>query len=98
MQLDASESKRKQGENDKSLSILCSRCTKKHPHNKCLFVVVKICNVCSENHDTINWPCFPGLKVMYQNNEKNYEHVYFINQRRFGHPRHSFHGALNIST
>jgi hypothetical protein len=51
-QLDTLKIKKKQEEEEATLTIFCARCRKMHPLRECPLDNVKVCAICADNHDT----------------------------------------------
>ena len=80
-QMDTMQVKRKQEEAERSLAILCPRCTRKHPTNECPLNVIEVFLFCEEDHGTEKCLSLLGLKFLYQGGEVRLDKLYFINER-----------------
>jgi hypothetical protein len=65
-QLDTIKVKKKQEEENLGLSILCSKCRKRHPLRECPLNTVSICGICMENHSTEDYPSLPSWQVVFK--------------------------------
>jgi hypothetical protein len=58
--------KRKQEEENATLTIFCPRCRKRHPEKECPINIIEICGLCTEDHPTNECPSLPGLKAIFK--------------------------------
>ena len=74
---------KKKSETD-SLAIFCPKCRKKHALRECPLEakVVETCVICSESHETKNFPSIPGLKAIFQEETTSNptESLYFVSR------------------
>lgn len=78
--LDTLKIQNKQKAEAEALAIFCPKCKKKHALRECPLdaKVVETCMVCSESHDTKDFPSIPGLKAVFQEDPNSIESLCFI--------------------
>jgi hypothetical protein len=81
-QLDVLQAKQKKTEAEQTLAIFFHRCRRKHGPRDCPLDVVRVCAICTKDHDTEQCPSLPGLKVVFREAEEETEPLYLMAQRR----------------
>jgi hypothetical protein len=80
-QMDTLQVKHKQLELDRTMSIFCLTCRKKHPGRECPLNFIEECAICKLNHVTSSCPSLPGLKAVFQGTGKDMEQLYLMGSR-----------------
>ena len=65
-QLDTIKVKKKQEEENPTLSIFFSKCRKRHPLKECPLNTISICGICMENNSTEDYPSLRGLQAIFK--------------------------------
>ena len=68
-QLDALQAKKMQEGECTVMRILCPRCKPKHPQQEFPLNNISVCDICTNDHTTENFPSFLGLQVIYKSGE-----------------------------
>jgi hypothetical protein len=67
--LDTLKIKKKQEEENATMSIYCPRCRRKHSSRECLLVNISVFGFYKEDHVTEKCPSFPGLLAIYRSGD-----------------------------
>jgi hypothetical protein len=103
-QLDVLQVKQEKVEAEQTLAIFFHRCRKKHGSRECLLDIVRVCAICTKDHDKKDFPSLLGLKVVFKEAEEEMKPLYLMDQRRqwqswpqntFQYPSSFFPGQYN---
>ena len=100
-QLDTLKIHNKQQAEAEALTIFCPKCRNKHALRECPLEakVVETCVICSENHETKEFPSIPGLKAVFQEDPSTIESLCFVARRPWqGQQNQGFNNSMNFQT
>jgi hypothetical protein len=86
-QLDVLQAKLKKIEQEKALAIFCHMCRRKHGPRDCPLDVVRVCIICTKDHDVEQCPSLPGLKDVFREEEEETDPLYLMAQHCQWHNR-----------
>jgi hypothetical protein len=87
-QLDTLKIKKKQEEENTTLTIFCAQCRKRHPLRECPLNNVKFCAICVDNHDTKVSPHCWDFKLFIKEVMGQLSHLFKLHKRGLGNHEH----------
>ena len=99
-QLDTLKIQNKQKTEVDALAIFGPKCRKKHALRECPLdaKVVETCMICSESHETKNYPSIPRLKAVFQEEPNSVESLCFVSIKGISRfPRLNYSFSLSLS-
>jgi hypothetical protein len=84
-QIDTLKAKKKQEEQNETLSIFFPKC-KKSIHQKIVRCSIQVCGICAEDHSTENCPLLSRIKSVFKGESGTTKSLYYVSQRIPWHP------------